>query len=228
MRRAALPAGLAGLVALGVSLAAYAPLPASLAVLASVACLTAAARRPLPAFLVLAVLGAAVLGAAFGTVPGYFWLNRHRLGALVAEIASVPGLDSLQMGDEDPRRGTGRADGASGNFDSYRFVNGVAVTHFPRQVAPDAPQPVHLVDDALRRIGVPAARYWALRERLVRLSLGGFAREPDGGIGLLERRIGGTPWTDGFVFSPSGRRPDGNGAWDHGKLAPHWFRVRWD
>lgn len=67
-------------------------------------------------------------------------------------------------------------------FDSYRFINGVAVTHYRRHVAPNAAQPVLHVKDLLRQLDVPLVRYWALRATLERLSLSGLqspSRWPD-------------------------------------------------
>ena len=124
--------------------------------------------------LVLALFGAVGVWAAIGTVPGYFWLNRVRLEALVAEVAAVPAIDALELGQENSLDPGGRD--RSRLFDSYRFINGMVVTHHREQVAPGAEQPVYDFEDVLARLGVPAARYWHLRKALKQLGLSGYRR----------------------------------------------------
>lgn len=96
--RSGVVGGAIALVALAVSLACYALVPAVIACGAAALLFSLAARRPLSCLLALVALGGAVIWAAFGTTDGYFWHNRHRLEALVAEIQAVPAITSLQLG----------------------------------------------------------------------------------------------------------------------------------
>lgn len=226
VRKGSLLAGIGCVAALGWSLASYRPLPATIAAILAVVLLTMAARRKVIRFLAGSALGGGVLWAAFHTTEGYFWLNRFRLEALVAEIAEVPAIASLGLGQDNrvsarDRRSTSRPE----VFDSYRFINAVAVTHYRRQVAPDAHQPVFHVEDLLRQLNVPAARYWALRAGLERLSLSGFSRLPGGEIMLDEPVVGGTPWGFSFVFSPTDTVQRALSWQDFWKLAPRWYYV---
>ena len=166
-------AGIATLLALLLSLPAYSPwLSTSLALLA-VALLAGAARRPLPVAGLALLLGGGLLWAAFATTTGYFWLNRHRLEALLAEIEAVPAIASLELGQEAEWV---TPEGERRRYDSYRFINGQAVTQHRRQVAPGAAQPVLFEADLLRELGVAPPRYQTLRAALRRLSLAGFDR----------------------------------------------------
>lgn len=201
----------------------YRPVPAVVAGAVALACLFQVGKGRRMAVLALGVALAGLLWLSFGTVRGYFWLNRLRLEALTAELAEVPAIQSLNLGSDDLF--TRAADGHRIAYDDYRFINGIQVTHYRRQVRPDAERPVVHVDDFLERAGVPRERYFALRERFMQLSLGGFGRNPDGQISLSEPAVGGRPWGYGFVFRPDGGEPQTTGIWDCDRLAARWFHC---
>lgn len=217
-----LTAGIASLAGFAVALALYAPAAAASTGVLAVLLLAQASPRRLPALVALAAVGGFVLWAAFLTPQGYFWLNRHRLEALVAEIGAVPAITVLAMGQD----GSYPADGGeAARYDSYRFLNGQRVTHYRARVAPEASQPVRHVEDVLRGIGVPVARYHALRGSLARLGLVGYDRGPDGQITLHAPVPGGAPWDNAFVYRPDGGPPDRQIATEIQSLAPHWSYV---
>ena len=218
-RTAAVAAGIAGL---SWAVADYRPTAGvACAVLAVALLCWATRRRPLVPVMFSATV-CLVLWAAFGTAEGYFLLNRHRLEALVAEIEAIPAITSIELGTDDRTSHGGRE---TGRFDSYRFINGQLVTQYREQVAPDASQPVLREIDVLRDLGVPAARYQALRASLDRLSLAGFGRLTDGEIALHERMPGGMPWGSSFVFRRSAGPLLGERINEQRQLAPHWFHI---
>lgn len=222
LRRFSLAAGIAGVAVFAWAIAAYGRTPAAAAMLVAVPALALAAGRRWIAIPALLLVFGLAFWTAFATTTGYFWLNRARLEALVAEIAAVPTITSLQLGTDDPvAEGTGR----TGRFDSYRFINGQLVTQYREQVEPDAPQPTLRDIDVLRGLGVPLARYLALRASLERLLLSGFDRGQDGEIALNEVMPGGTPWVTSFVYRRDGGPPSGDNVQDQRRLAPHWFHV---
>jgi hypothetical protein len=232
---------LTGLGGLAWGLVAYRLLPAILgAAVLGVFLLTRMTGHRRPQALALIGLGGFALWAAFGTATGYFWLNRLRLDALIAEIQAVPGIRSMELGQDGQyvlrdgtrpgtydRRYPLREGDRLVAYDSYRFVNDVLVTHYRDQAKPEAFQPEIFIDDLLRELNVPAARYWDLRARLQRLSLSRFSREPGGQISLGEPVPGGTPWGHNLLFSPTGEPPQRFPVYELQQFAPHWFRYLW-
>ena len=221
-RAASLAAAIASLAGLGLALALYVPTAAMGSTALAALSFAQATQRRLITFIALCAIGAVGFWAAFYTPHGYFWLNRVRLDSLAAEIARVPTITSLGMGQD--RRLSPRA-GEAERYDSYRFINGNLVTHYLRQVAPGASQPVLSIDDVLRSLGVTAAQYHALRASLDRLGLVGYQLGSDGQITLYEPVPGGAPWYCAFVYRPSGGSPVDDHAWEIRPLAPHWFYV---
>ena len=216
------------LLALAASLALYLPWASVLAVASGLTALAALPARPLRGGwldpLAFALLGTATAWAAYGTVPGYFWLNRPRLAALAGALAEAPAVTSLSLG-QDGRVAPGRG---PPDFDSYRFLNGVLVTHYAARAKPDGAQPVIPIGDQLRAMGLPRARYDALRRLMARAGIGDAARDPASGVVSLARIGEDNEWDVSYVFSP-GDRQDGTGlpaAWLRERLAPHWFLAR--
>lgn len=166
------------------------------------------------------VAGMAISGLGAASETGYFWLHRAKLRAMVADIAATPAITSLDLGQDDRAQ-----DGVA--YDSYRFVNSIAVTHHRAQAAADATQPVLFVEDLLRQLGVGRAEYDRLRQDLAELSMVGFSRDSGGQVSLLRPEPGGTPWGEGLVYSPSDEPPAGQGVQGYWRLGPHWFHVDW-
>lgn len=228
-RKVSLAAGLACLAVLLWALLEYRPVPTVAAAVLAVTLLTIAARRRrLICGLASSAAVSIVLWAAFFTAEGYFWLNRWRLEALAQEIAATPEIVSLQLGQDDRRAPTetGRS-GTPEFFDSYRFINGMLVTHYRRQAAPEANQPVLFIDDVLAQLRVPADRYWRLTASLRRLSLGSYRRGPGAMITLDEPPVGGQPWGFSYVYSPSGSFERQLRWQEIRQLTPYWYRVLW-
>jgi hypothetical protein len=217
--RIMLPLAAIALAGLVWSLIAYAPVPTAACILAAAVLFYHAAGRRMAVLLAMLALGGGVFGAAFHTTRGFFWLNRHRLDALVVQIAATPAITSLEIGQDRAKQ-----DGIPA-FDDYRFVNDTLITHDPAQADPKASQPKFYVGDLLRRLRVPVARYNALYASIDRLSLAGYARRPDGQIELFERLPGGTPWGESFVYGPHGGSPTGAIGGEEIRLAPHWYHV---
>ncbi len=168
-----------------------------------------------PAFVITA---AAIIWGAFGTVQGQFWLNASRLDALAATLASNPAIRSLSLGtDHSSERGH--------EFDSYRFVNDVLVTHYPGQARPDQQQPMIYIDDELRALGVPRERYDAMRRLMIRARIGFVTRDPANGE-VTVIRVGFDNEGDLFLlYVPGGGSPRRELA-DLGSPRRHWFWVR--
>ena len=222
IRRCSLVAGVAGVLVFAWAVLAYAQSAAIVAIAVAVPSLSVAARRRWLAGPTLLLLLGVIVWAAFGTASGYFWLNRTRLEALVAEIEAVPTITSLELGVDDPLPdGMGR----TGRYDSYRFINGQLVSQYRAQVAPDASQPVLREIDVLRDLGVPVARYGALRASLEGLRLAGFDRRQDGEIALNEAMPGGTPWSTSFLYRPAEGLPSGDNVQTLRRLGPRWFHI---
>ncbi|MFB9970404.1 hypothetical protein ACFFMP_10455 [Pseudoroseomonas cervicalis] len=218
LRWAGVAAGLGFLLSLPV----YAPGLSAALLLASALLLGLGARRRLAAAGLVLLSGGVLLAAGFGTTTGYFWLNRPRLEALLAEIAALPAITSLELGQEGEWV---TPEGERRRYDSYRFLNGQAVTQHRRQVAPGAAQPVRHEADLLRELGVPPARYLALRASLHRLSLSGFDRGPQGEVVLNQPSPGGTPWVAGLLHRPADGPPAAERVMERHRLAPRWFWV---
>lgn len=214
--------GIAAGLGLVLSLPVYS-LGLSLALwLASALLIGLAGRHRLAHACLVLLVGAGVLWAAFGTTTGYFWLNRARLEALLAEIAALPAITSLELGQEGEWV---TPEGERRRYDSYRFLNGQAVTQHRRQVAPGAAQPVRLEAEMLRALGVPSPRHAALRAALQRLSLSGFDRGPQGEVVLNQPSPGGTPWVAGLLHRPADGPPAAERVMEQYPLAPRWYWV---
>lgn len=168
-----------------------------------------------PAFVVTA---AATIWVAFGTIYGHFWLNESRLDALAAVLASTPAIRSLSLG-------TGYQDRSGNEFDSYRFVNDVLVTHYPGQARPHQQQPMIYIGDELRALKVPRERYDALRRLMARAKIGFVSRDPANGH-VDMHRIGFDNEYDLFLLHVPGDESPRRELADMGSPNRHWFWVR--
>ncbi len=220
LKRPAVIAAAVGAAAVVWGLIAYSPTVATTGVSVSVVFLSLAARRRWLVLLLATITGALTLYGAFGTVTGYFRLNRHRLEAVVVAIAALPPmLQSIEIGQEDELY-PGTAQRV--RFDSYRFINGTAVTLYRRQVAPAAWQPILYADDVLRDVHVTRDQYDRLRALLARMSMSGFSRGPDGEIRLTRHVDGRAPWIAEFVHRADGRSPEPGCPSEQRRLDTHW------
>ncbi len=220
LKRLAVIAAVVGVAVVVWGLIAYSPTVAIAGAAVSVVFLSLAARRRWLVLLFTTITGVLMIWGAFGTVTGYFLLNRHRLDAVVVAIATLPPtLRSIEIGQEDELY-PGTASPA--RFDSYRFINGTAVTLYRRQVAPAAWQPILYADDVLHGVHVTRDQYDRLRALLERLSLSGFGRGPGDEI-RLTRHVGGrAPWVAEFVHRADGRSPEPECQLEQRRLDPHW------
>ena len=175
---------------------------------------TRQAMLALPAFVTTT---AAIIWLAFGTNYGHFWLNAGRLEALAASLAATPAITSLALGTDD--RGEGGY-----QFDSYRLVNDVLVTHYPDQARPDQQQPTIDVDDELRALGVPRERYDAMRRLMTRSTIGFIAHDRANGQVSMNRVGFDNEWDPFLVYMPDGGSP-GRDLAILGSPRPHWFWV---
>jgi len=168
-----------------------------------------------PAFVTVAT---AIIWLAFGTTYGHFWLNENRLDTLAAALASTPAIRSLSLGTDDR--------GERGNeFDSYRFVNDVLVTHYPGQARPGQQQPMIYIDDELRALGVPRERYDAMRRLMTRTKIGFVSRDPANGH-VYMHRVGFDNEYDLFLLHVPADGHPGRELADFGSPNRHWFWVR--
>lgn len=176
------------------------------------------ARRALLTVPIFVTVATAVIWVAFGTTYGHFWLNGGRLDALAAALASTPAIQGLDLGND--------IRGEDGNeFDSYRFVNGVLVTHYPNQARPGQQQPMILIDDELRALGVPRERYDAMRRLMTRARIGSAARDPANGH-VDMHRVGFDNEYDPFLLHVPGNGHPGRELAELGSPNRHWFWVR--
>lgn len=177
-------------------------------------------RRAMLAMPTFAITATAVIWLAFGTNYGHFWLNVDRLEALAVALASSPAIHSLSLGTTD--RGEGGHE-----FDDYRFVNGVLVTHYPSQARPDQQQPKIYIDDELRALGVPRERYDAMRRLMTRSEIGFVARDPANGQVTMNRVGFDNEWNPFLIYVPGKGSPEREMA-ILGSPKQHWFLVSHD
>jgi hypothetical protein len=108
-------------------------------------------------------------------------------------------------------------------YDSYRFLNGTAVTHYRDRHNPRAHQPVYHIDEYCHLHGISRERYFHFRERLIALDLRGFSIEKEtGGVSFTLINQGGNPVVTTLDYIPGDGTPRSS---HYQKVAPHWYVV---
>lgn len=130
------------------------------------------------------VLVAAIMAIAWLLVPFQRWglwdLYEARNGTALADlghdIASQTEFDSIEIGQE----GTLTTEQGAQPYDSSYFINGDAVTHYPRAGLMNGEKPVLEVDDYLDDHALSPTRYDEFVRRMESLGIKGFDKTEAG------------------------------------------------
>ncbi|MBK5145133.1 hypothetical protein I2494_15695 [Budviciaceae bacterium BWR-B9] len=151
------------------------------------------------------------------TWQGYFWINARELDSLVHKISSYGKIRSLELGSDGSYQDGDRVV----HYDSYRFLNGVRVTHYPDAHNPKASQPEWFIDAYCQQHEISLKLYYELRSELKNLRISGFSLMDNGDISFILWQKGGVPWTINLVHIEDGTHPlDGDTL---EKLNAHWY-----
>ena len=177
--------------------------------------------RTIRAILVVLALSVVFMGGMLFTWQGYYWLHAAALRQTVREITAYGKINSLEMGDDGFYSNDA---GEIVHYDSYRFLNGKVITHYPRQHKPDAEQPSYFIDIFCQMNGLSKERYLYFRSRLEDLGLQGFSLDPESGsVSFILINEGGNPIVTSLVYVPTNQLPHYLSIVR--KVASHWYVI---